>query len=300
MTDALCLSDTPVPLDEIIDLIRERMRIDLRAYRRSSVERRIASRLRKLGCQSYREYARRLATDPDEPRQLVEHLTIKVSRFFRNAAVFARLREEVIPDLLRNAREDARRDGGEDGGPRFWSAGCARGEEPYTLAIILDDLGAGVEGSPFGPVTIHGTDVDAVALEHARRGVYPAAALEETPPELVARYFARRRGRFADEYELHAALRERVSFARRDLLADDGKPAERQYDLILCRNVLIYLTALAQERVLGILTSSLAPGGYLCLGEAEQIHPAYRSAYQVLDQRRKLYRKIAVGTCRHS
>ena len=270
-----------IDLNEVFLLVREREGIDLRAYRRGTVVRRIESRLRKLRCQDHQEYVRRLAEDPEEARRLVEHVTIKVSRFFRNADVFARLHTEVLPDLARQAGGD---------GPRIWSAGCGHGQEAYSLAILVEEMAR--HGRPLPEAAIYGTDVDAEALAVARRGLYPEAALAETPPEFVATYFEPRPERFGLHYEVLPTLRERVEFLHQDLLSGTDAPELAPFHLILCRNVLIYFERSAQERVFDLLAASLAPGGYLCLGEAEQVLRAHQRCFETVDRRAGLYRRV--------
>lgn len=271
-------------------MVREREGIDLRAYRRGTVERRATQRLHKLGCSDYRGYARRMAEDEAEAHHLLAHITIKVSRFFRDADVFGHLRDAVLPDLVRQI--------GADGELRVWSAGCGNGEEPYSMAVFLADMSR--EGWPIPAATIWGTDIDEEALAVATRGLYPEGALAETSPELIAAYWARRPGRLGSQYELSDDIRRRVVFARHDLLSGTGLPAGPRSPaipchLVLCRNVLIYFQRHAQEQVLQLLTHSLAPGGYLCLGEAEQLTKAQAGHYETIDRRAGLYRRTREG-----
>ena len=268
-------------LSEVCRLVREAGGIDLSAYRRSMVERRVLVQALRRGCRDPRDYVACLREDSTEAKHLVECVTIKVSHFFRNPSTFASLRGLVVPDLL--ARLGERRP------PRVWSAGCARGEEPYSLAILLEELarerGRAVEAR------VWGTDLDEQALAQARRGVYPESALGGVPPDLVARYFAPRSGRFGREYEVSALVRERVSFARHDLLGADDCPEGGPFDLVLCRNVLIYFAGPAKERANRLFERAVAPGGYLCLGEAEGLERDTRPLFGVIDRHSRLYQR---------
>lgn len=241
---------TPAELDAfecILALVCERTGTDFRRYRRSTVTRRVLNRMISVGASTFADYLALLRDHEPESAQLLQRVTIKVSRFYRNREVFDVLRERVIPAL---ARERA-------GKPlRIWSAGCGYGEEPYTLAMLLDE--AGVAGS------IHATDIDRVALEGARSARYSNSALEELPVELRTRYMCSLSG--ADV--VCEAVRNRVEFSYGDLT---GLPADesREFDLICCRNVLIYLAHDVQRQILRSLVARLRPRGYLCLGEAE-------------------------------
>ncbi|MCL5961501.1 MAG: protein-glutamate O-methyltransferase CheR [Chloroflexi bacterium] len=286
MTDASIggspLAGQEAGLDEVLRLVLEREGIDLRLYRRKTIERRVTSRLQKLRCQSYSEYAARLANDPPESRHLLEHVTMKVSRFFRNARVFARLREEVLPDIIRRSTTG--------GKLRIWSAGCGNGEEAYSLAILIEEMAR--QGHQLAEATVWATDIDENALAVARRGVYSETALGETPPDLISTYFISAPARLGLRYEAPDSIRQRVSFSHHDLLSAQAVADGLPFDLVLCRNVLIYFAHPAQERALDLLTSSVTQGGYLCLGEAEQLTRMRQPTFEVVDRHARLYRKV--------
>lgn len=272
-------------LEKILRLVYERQGIDLRAYRRTTIERRLASRLQKLGLQDSGEYLDYLTNHAGEAHHLVEHMIIKVSRFFRNAEVFARLAEKILPELAELAwhRNPARE-------LRIWSAGCAKGEEVYSLAILTTEMAS--VGGLSTPAVIYGTDIEEDACAGAQRGLYAQDALAEVPPDLIAKYFIPHPGRFGTEWEIVSTLRANVRFARHDLLSGPWTPGNLQFDLVLCRNVLIYFERAAQERVFQSLADSLAPGGYLCLGEAEQLSTVQQPYFETIDRRTGLYRRI--------
>ncbi len=282
LIDSVPLPGEQAALDQLFRLVRDRSGLDLTAYRSSTVTRRLSSRMQKLGCRDYLQYYQRLAGDPEEFRELVAHLTVKVSRFFRDARVFARLRTQVLPDLLRDRADDLPL--------RFWSAGCGNGEEAYSLFLLGQTAAQELDVS--SSMVVYGTDVDEGALAEARRAVYRVEAFSETPPEVVVAHFSVRQGRFGPEYELLPVVRQGVTFLRHDLLSEAG-PHGLSFDLILCRNVLIYLERPAQERVVTMLRDSLAPGGYLCLGEAEQLSRTQLPYFEVVDRRDGLYRKTS-------
>jgi chemotaxis protein methyltransferase CheR len=202
-----------------------------------------------------------------ETERLIAGLTIKVSRFYRNAAVFDFLAAEIVPALRRRFHQPL----------RVWSAGCARGEEAYTLAMLLSDDDAQVRA----------TDLDEAALVAGRSGRYEPAALAEAP-EAFAAALLQGGGQSVEVPEL---LRRRVEFIRHDLGAADQPPDGAPFHLICCRNVLIYFSRPLQQRVMRLLVRSLAPGGVLCLGEAEW--PVDESeSFEAIDKRRKLFRRL--------
>jgi two-component system, chemotaxis family, CheB/CheR fusion protein len=266
-------------LDDIIMNVRANVGTDLRAYRRSTLERRITSRMHKVHCHTIDEYICYLQSQPRESRLLAEHIMIKVSRFFRDTSVYAMLRSSVLPDFQRRSAA------GET--TRVWSAGCGCGEEPYSIAMMLNDE---VEDSQ-GSFEITGTDIDESALAEARNGLYKPSSLEQVPAEIHDRYFTVLEGRFGPHYQLSADVRSLVQFRHHDLLDGEKWPAGSQYNLVLCRNVLIYFERPAQDQVLRNLAASIAPHGYLCLGEAEQLPNNLAVEFTTIDRQARLYRR---------
>ncbi|HJZ85399.1 MAG TPA: protein-glutamate O-methyltransferase CheR [Polyangia bacterium] len=211
---------------------------------------RVELRMLEAGAKSPEAYVERLANDPRELGLLCEALRVGETRFFRHRAHVAALTGLVIPDLLARRAQTRRL--------RAWSAGCATGEEAYTLAMLL------LEALPRGfSVRVLATDLSAAALAHARTGRYSEAAVSGVPAQLAERWLARARG---GGFEVRPELARVVELREHSLTGADF-PRER--DLILCRNVLIYFDRAARERALDRLLVSLAPGGYLLLGYAE-------------------------------
>jgi chemotaxis protein methyltransferase CheR len=212
-------------------------------------------------------------TDGPAWRRLIGALTVGESYFFRDHAAFAALERHVLPELI------ARRRAAGDRRLRLWSAGCAAGQEPYSLAILLDRLLPDRAG---WQVTILGTDLDHDALETARAGVYREWALRDTPA------WVRERG--LRGLEVEPAIRELVTFAPLNLAADDYPGA---VDVLLCRNVLMYLTGDAQRAVVGRLQRALAPDGWLLLAPAEASRELLRPLTPVRYGDAILYRRVA-------
>ncbi len=248
-------------LPTLLAQLREQSGIDFSTYKPPTILRRLQRRLVATETPTLAAYLRYLNTHPDEYQLLLASFLIKVTEFFRDPELFGILRDEVLPTIV----EQARAQGGQ---VRCWSAGCATGEEAYSLAIMLAEvLGDGYEDFP---VRIFATDVDVDAITFARRGVYPASALARMSDELVARYFTPLDGAF----EVIPALRSLVIFGQHDL----GQRAPFPHiDLVLCRNVLIYFTPELQRRTLQLFAFALRDNGYLALGKAET--PSVLAAY---------------------
>ena len=254
------------------DFLLARRGFDLGHYKDRCIKRRIAARIRKLGCAGPDDYLARLRDDTGEVDALLAALSIHVSQFFRNPATFRVLERQILPQLVENARRQGRRE------VRLWSAGCAGGEEPYSLALLLEDL------LPVDlTATIEATDVSPAVLERARQGLYEAQRLAEVPPPVLERYF---QGEGAS-YRLREEIRRQVRFAPLDLLAAAPYP---RADLILCRNVLIYFSRQEQEQVLRRFATALLPGGALVLGRAETLCGDSRSLFHVEFPAERIYR----------
>lgn len=249
----------------------------LHFYKHSCIRRRLAARMRTVGCATAEEYAELLLLDKSETDALIRTLTINFSRFFRNPATFDMLRDEVLPALFSGCISAGRDCLG------IGSFGCACGEEPYTLAMILRDSFAD-ELSRLR-VSIVATDVDPEVLRTASRANYGPETLEDTPAAVRERYFTSREGRF----QLDAGIRDMVTFRRQDLLAP---PTRGEFDLVLCRNVLIYFERGHQEVVFDALADSLRPGGVLVLGKTETLLPSARRLFRVLCPLDRIYRKV--------
>jgi two-component system, chemotaxis family, CheB/CheR fusion protein len=263
-------------LDGILRLLREHVGRDFTGYKEATLQRRIRRRLPLAGCSDLEEYRAHLGEHPDEVEHLAADMLIGVTRFFRDPEVFRALSEKVITPLVSRAGE------GDD--IRAWVAGCSTGEEAYTLAILLAEA---QRDRPPVSVRIFATDIDPVALEVARNGLYPQGIALDVPPELLKRYFTLEAG----GYRVRKELKERLLFATHDLLSD---PPFSSLDLVLCRNVLIYLKPGAQERVLGLFRYSLRERGHLLLGTAETADQV-PNLFAAVDPRHRIYRALPLG-----
>lgn len=264
-------SDTS--LERIIERIRVARNFDLRHYKRPTLRRRIERRMADRKCSSVEAYEQLLDEDPLEYDRLIETILVKVTAFFRDPEIWEELGERYLPQLL------AARDGGEE--LRAWCAGCATGEEAYSLAITLAEA-IGPAWERF-PIKIFGTDGDPAAVAFARRAVYAEAQVKDLPDALRERYFLRG----PDGYRVCNEIRRMVVFGVNNLVSD--APISR-LDLILCRNVFIYMDAELQKRVLTRFQYALREEGLLVLGKSELIHFASR-IFEPVSIPRRIYRK---------
>jgi len=260
----------------LLDRIRERSGIDFSSYKTATIIRRLRGRMGATRHSSLADYAKLLETDPAEYARLISSLLIKVTEFFRDPKVFDHLRDQTLPTLI----EDARRHGRQ---LRIWSAGCATGEEAYSLAIALSEA-LGDQHDPLD-VRVFATDIDGAAIAFARRGLYPPTAIQKIPPPLRARYFVKSDGGF----EVTKALRSMMIFGEHDLGARAAFP---RIDLILCRNVLIYFSPPLQRAALETFGFSLRDGGRLVLGPSETV-AAMPDPFVEEQARMKIYRRVA-------
>jgi chemotaxis methyl-accepting protein methylase len=244
------------------------------SYKEKCLRRRIAVRMRARGVHTYRDYARVLDADTHEYDRLLDALTINVTRFFRNPEAWAALDGKVLAPLMAEGK-----------GPlRVWSAGCASGEEAFTLAILLQRRAA-TAGRRARRVEILGTDIDKASLDAAAVARYPEAAFADTPADIRAACFPG-----GAPFVVPEAARALVRFARHDLLAD-GAPGG-PFDLIVCRNVAIYFDKRSQEALWDLFHDALVPGGVLMQGKVETLPASQRARFEVVDARERLFRRM--------
>ena len=259
-------------IDAVYRMLEQEFGIDFTHYKPSTVTRRIERRLALAQSQDLDEYLDRLRRDHDELDALYRDLLIGVTRFFRDEAAFEILVNDVLPDLVQREPRTVPL--------RFWVAGCATGEEAYSLAIAVHETMA-----RFGerPVKIFATDVHRGSLERAARGIYDDAALAGVSEERRARYFVRT----GSSYQVVPEFRQMIVFAQHNVIRD--APFTR-VDLISCRNMLIYLQPAAQRKVLSLFHFALNRGGVLLLGPSETPGMLGRD-FETLDRHWQLYRK---------
>lgn len=227
--------------------------IDLSCYKSVQMDRRIQSLMASWDIQDYDEYYHVLQTNTAKYQEFVKKLTINVSEFFRNPERFAELREKILPEIA-----------AKNSFITIWSAGCSNGSEPYTIGIILREMGLARRSK------IIATDIDKVILEKAKAARYNASELRNVAPELLNRYFKPEEERM---FQLGPEIQQMVEFRHHNLLHD---PFPTGMDLILCRNVVIYFTEEAKKELYQKFYSALRLGGYLMVGGTEPLL-SYRS-----------------------
>jgi chemotaxis protein methyltransferase CheR len=246
------------------------------SYKDQCLRRRIAVRMRARRASACDQYSEILDSDPREYERLMHTLTVNVTKFFRNWETYSALSRTVIPGLMDQG----------DGDVRVWSAGCATGEEPYSIAILMHRHAASVASPRLESVSILGTDIDSVCLDHAARAVYQESALGDTPVDLREKYFRDESGFVT----LLPEVRQPVKFQSSDLLAFKA-PVDRAH-LILCRNVVIYFERAAQDALLRHFHETLEPGGVLVLGKVETLLGDARGLFTPVNARERIFRKV--------
>jgi two-component system, chemotaxis family, CheB/CheR fusion protein len=262
-------------LEPLLEHLRQVRGFDFTAYKRSTLTRRIVKRMEAAGIRSVDRYREFLDGHPDEFNALFNTILINVTSFFRDADVWEGLRDDVLPPLVgsRGAGEQI----------RVWSAGCAAGQEPYSIVMLFAEL-IGIDAVR-ERLKVYATDVDQEALAEARRAVFTEKQLADVPGALAAKYFEGD----GDHRAFHRDLRRCVIFGRHDLIQD---PPISRVDLLLCRNTLMYFNSDAQSRIMARFHFSLRPGGLLLLGRAEMLF-SYIEMFQPVDMKRRIFRIAA-------
>jgi two-component system CheB/CheR fusion protein len=275
-------SDEPVTAyQRILERLYEKEQVNFLDYKEATLHRQLERRLIALQLDSLDAYLSHVQRNPNELNQLLRRFLISVTSFFRDAAYFTALRGILGKIIQANAATKR---------IRIWVPGCASGEEPYSIAILLaEELGRTIADYD---ITIFATDIDAEATDQGRRGLYPETALDGVDSELLAKYFeVQGRG-----YLVKKFLRELIVFARHDLIQD---PPFVQVDLVSCRNLLIYFKNDLQNKVFAIFHYALAQDGYLFLGKSETVAQR-KELFVSVDTKHRIYRRKAALTPRYN
>jgi PAS domain S-box-containing protein len=262
-------------LREVLTLLRRHTGHDFSHYKNSTVARRIARRMAICEVTKLSDYAKYMHERVDEANILLRDLLISVTNFFRDKEAFDALKTKVIPRLFQEK--------GADDMLRVWVAGCATGEEAYSVAMLLAEAMPDVTKAPL--VQIFATDIDRDAIAYARDGFYTDTACADISPERLQRFFKKE----TDGYRIRKELREKVLFAVHDVIKD---PPFSRLDLACCRNLLIYLNRPGQERVLNTLSFALRSGGFLFSGTSESPDSA-GDAFAAFDKEHRIYQARA-------
>jgi two-component system, chemotaxis family, CheB/CheR fusion protein len=261
--------------ETLLQHIQESRGMDFRGYKRSSLKRRITLRMEAVGADDFSAYQSHLEADPGEFENLLNTVLINVTSFFRDAEAWDVLKEQVIPQIVAHAEPDQ---------PiRIWSVGCASGEEPYSIAMLFAEA-IGVQEF-CRRVKVYATDLDEEALKVARLATYAPREVEGVPPDYLDKFFERTNNHYVFERE----LRKCVIFGRHNVVHD--APISR-IDLLVCRNLLIYLEAETQGIVLPRLHYALNPNGFLFLGKAET-QLARSPLFRAVEMKHRIFSKVA-------
>ncbi len=269
-------ADSPVvreeDLEQVFGLLRASTGVDFRRYKRPTIERRLLRRMVLQKIARVAQYLAVLRDNPAEVQGLYQDLLIHVTRFFRDADTFTGI-SALLPKLLEGLTDDQP--------VRVWVPGCSTGEEAYSIAMCVVECLDGASRSV--PVQVFATDISDAAIDQARRGFYSEAAVKDVSHERLRRFF----GKVEGGYRINKTVRDFCVFARQDLTRD---PPFSKLDLILCRNVLIYMGADLQKRLMGIFHYALKPTGFLVLGAAETIG-SNADLFMVAEKKHHIYQK---------
>lgn len=265
----------------ILEKVYEEGGFDFRQYKESSIRRRIERRMRARKVFSYQEYVKLLDRDPGEYKKLLDTLTIKVTEFFRDPEAWQILHERVLSEIIRQKIEKRKENKDDKSVLRIWSAGCATGEEAYSVALLLEQL-LGEREDDF-EVNIWGTDMDKESLLKAQQAEYKSSVVKNVPQDILAKYFS-----FNGNFRVKSLVANKVQFKFHDLVLDEPSS---EMDVVLCRNVAIYFGRPLQEKIYMDFYNSLNEKGYLFLGKAETLIGPAQERFRVIDKRWRIYQK---------
>ncbi len=269
--------------DTVLAELRRARGIDFAGYDGAMLARRIAARMARLQIAEKESYIEKLRNDPAETDHLIDAISINVSSFFRNPLTFEIMAQDILPQIAGSKKRSGSKD------LRIWSAGCAAGEEPYSVAILVDQL-CDRENCRLEP-HIFATDIDTGALQAAVEGIYPKERLAHAKLGVVEKYFSRD----GDSYRIAHSIKKMVWFSQDDLTSvKTVAPSESifgSFDLILCRNVLIYFSPELRAAVFTKLHKALNRDGYLVLGDSEFLDSELEPQLEIIDRRNRIFRK---------
>jgi two-component system CheB/CheR fusion protein len=256
-------------------LLRAQTGHDFSQYKPSTINRRVERRLALHQIETLDGYVKYLQQTPVEAEALFRDLLIGVTRFFRDAEAFKALGEQVIPKIFAGKAEE--------GMIRVWSPGCSTGEEPYSIAMILQERMEALKHSH--KVQVFATDIDSQSIARARAGLYPTSIAADISPERLARFFTAEHD--GSGYRIHKFIRDLLVFSEQDAIKD---PPFSKLDLISCRNLLIYMDGDLQKRLIPLFYYALSPGGFLFLGSSETVGE-FDDLFEMVDRKSRLYQR---------
>ncbi|WP_303967156.1 protein-glutamate O-methyltransferase CheR [Sporosarcina ureae] len=243
----------------LIQGVKKKTGIDLSLYKEAQMKRRLTSLYEKKGFRNFKDYSQAIQIDKDLLEEFLDRMTINVSEFYRNAVRWNVLEKKIFPQLLEKNKR-----------LKIWSAACSTGEEPYSLAMVLSSH------VPLRDISIYATDLDMGVLNRAKVGLYNERALKEVPKPIIDKYFIKE----GASYQVVDDIKKTVTFKQQNLLEDRY---DTNYDLIVCRNVMIYFTEEAKDQIYSNFSKALKPGGILFVGSTEQIFNPEKYNFESVD-----------------
>ncbi len=245
--------------DQFIQKVKRKTNIDLSLYKEAQMKRRLTSLYEKKGYRNFIEYFDAIDQDTALMDEFLDRMTINVSEFYRNPQRWDVLDRTIIPQLMKQNRR-----------LKVWSAACSTGEEPYSLAMVLS------KHMPLRDISIHATDLDKGVLERAKVGLYNERSIKDVPRDMKEKYFVKE----GYHYQVSNEIKSTVTFSQHNLLEDRY---DKNYDLIVCRNVMIYFTEEAKTQIYQQFSDALRPGGVLFVGSTEQIFNPEQYDFEAVD-----------------
>ena len=244
---------------KFVESVKRKTGIDLAAYKEAQMKRRLTSLYEKKGYKNFVDFFAALEKDQQLMNEFLDRMTINVSEFYRNSKRWEVLEKKIFPKLLATNRR-----------LKIWSAACSTGEEPYTTTMVLSNL------IPVSQISIFATDLDENAIQRAKMGIYPERSLAEVPNNVKLKYFNKQ----GQLYQVDDSIKNTVTFKKHNLLKDTY---EKNFDLIICRNVMIYFTEEAKDQIYKNFSDSLQSGGILFVGSTEQIFDPGKYGFETED-----------------
>lgn len=260
--------------NRIKENIRSEKALDVNQYKENYLKRRLAVRMRTLQLSKYEDYLHYILNNRAEYEQLLDKLTINVTQFFRDSEVFVELENTILPDMIEK----------NPGGLKVWSAGCSSGEEPYSIAISIQETAEKMGKSNYG-FEIHATDLDPLIINKAAEGIYEGKTLDNISSQRKIKYFTTD----GKNFKINRSIKDKVKLIRFNLMEPYKKNI---FDVVFCRNVIIYFTRELQKTVLKHYHDSLVENGVLFLGKTETMLMEFRDKFACINIKERIFRKI--------
>ena len=266
----------PKTLESLIYKLRKATKINFECYKREFLVRRIKARMYRLNMISDDDYLDYISKNPDEFKEFCDLFTINYTYFFRNYEIY----EQLSKNIKKIKKQKKRK-------LKIWSCPCATGEEPYSIAMLFDTLQKTYSHVP--NVEIVASDIDGRVLDFAREGVYGTYSVHDLPQTYMNTYFTTKKTRLGPQYTISEGIKNKVRFIEEDLT--NGHSLPQKYDIVFCRNFLIYLNRISQKRVLKIIADHLNPRGLMIIGKTEMVLNSKSKLFNLIDAKYHFYEK---------